>query len=621
MDARVDVRDGRWNTLDFDSVRVDVQSDAFGVQLRLLEVDTPHGDLRGSGRLGYLPGLQRWLASQEGARSRAELDDAQVDATLDYDALAVERFWHAVLPREAPAWRAVLSGRTELSGSVSAPRLASAGAARAVRVGTYAVDSLRFEVRYADGVLGVPALEVHAARTRLDARGQLPLRLHLAQRATLDRDADLEAHLRIEEGSFAVVPRFISFFEPATRDVPVGTVRAQLDVRGSLDAPELRGEVAVRNAGFTLAGLEEIFRDASMVGIFEGNTLRMTDIQARTGSDGRIRGNGFLFFDGLRVADYRFALTGTKVSIYSVPQMAATVSGQIDIRATSLDNGALVPDFRGALRIEDATITQEFTGDGESSALLESTDQPSWVADVTLDAPGRVRVKNSNADAELSGSVQLVRNRAGLDVQGEAQVKRGQYTVYLERFEITRGDLDFSRHPGWEPELDLEARRGRIGDRIYVHLTGTPSAPNLTFTGDAPGTAEDYQDRLIGGDRDLAADAASVASAVAEQALVDLRYIDSFSINPEAAGSANASGEPRAYNVSAGWEVSDRVFVTYTQGLNESDLKQSVTIELDLLRNLLLQSSWEKRNFPTLENQPDATQDAFDFDLKFRWEY
>ena len=84
--------------------------------------------------------------------------------------------------------------------------------------------------------------------------------------------------------------------DAATRDVPVGTVRAQLDVRGTLHSPELRGEVAVRNAGFTLAGLEEIYREvfilfhlcdashpriARLLGIPEGTSKRRLSVARR----------------------------------------------------------------------------------------------------------------------------------------------------------------------------------------------------------------------------------------------------------------------------------------------------------------------------------------------------
>jgi hypothetical protein len=69
------------------------------------------------------------------------------------------------------------------------------------------------------------------------------------------------------------------------------------------------------------------------------------------------------------------------------------------------------------------------------------------------------------------------------------------------------------------------------------------------------------------------------------------------------------------------WAISDRLFMTYTRGFNQSDLNQRVAIELDILRGLLLESAWEQRYIPSRQERSDAAQNAFQFDLKFRYEY
>jgi autotransporter translocation and assembly factor TamB len=273
--------------------------------------------------------------------------------------------------------------------------------------------------------------------------------------------------------------------------------------------------------------------------------------------------------------------------------------------------------------VQQAEITREFTaGGGQGVGLLEGTDRPEFLADVSIEAPGRVWVRNSNAEAELFGSVQIIRTRAGLNVEGRAATKRGHYSAYLEKFEITRGDLDFSRHRGWEPELDIEARRGRLNERIYVHLTGRPSQPRLVFSSDAGGSADELQQILMA---DIRNDPSNVATTVMENVFADLGYLDSISIDSAESRTPVAEGEQAplisAYNVSAGWAVSDRVFVTYTRGLNQSDLNQRVALELDLLRGLLLASSWEIRYIPSPEYLSESAQNVFNVDVKFRREY
>jgi autotransporter translocation and assembly factor TamB len=229
--------------------------------------------------------------------------------------------------------------------------------------------------------------------------------------------------------------------------------------------------------------------------------------------------------------------------------------------------------------------------------------------------------EHRNADAELKGNVQVNRITSGLDVNGQATVKRGHYSVYLERFEITRGELDFSRNPGWEPALDIEARRGRRGNRIYVHLTGRPSEPRLSFTSDQGGTSAELQEILMA---DIQNDPANVATTMVEQIFADFEYIDSITIDPAAGRDPDADQNTallRPYNVSAGRAISDRLFMTYTRGFNQSDLNQRVAIELDILRGLLLESAWEQRYIPSRQERSDAAQNAFQFDLKFRYEY
>ena len=64
--------------------------------------------------------------------------------------------------------------------------------------------------------------------------------------------------------------------------------------------------------------------------------------------------------------DYRFSLQAETMPVHSVPQMVAELSGRVDMRAVRLWGGTRVPEFRGALQVHEALVTQEFTGGGEA---------------------------------------------------------------------------------------------------------------------------------------------------------------------------------------------------------------------------------------------------------------
>jgi hypothetical protein len=115
------------------------------------------------------------------------------------------------------------------------------------------------------------------------------------------------------------------------------------------------------------------------------------------------------------------------------------------------------------------------------------------------------------------------------------------------------------------------------------------------------------------------------AASTVEQMFVDFQFLKSISIDP-ATGQAEGKDTGsllKPYNLSAGRPLPywDRLFVTYTYGLNQSDLQHRVALELDILRGLLLASAWETRAIPSRQEHSDAAQNAFELDLKFRYEH
>jgi hypothetical protein len=72
------------------------------------------------------------------------------------------------------------------------------------------------------------------------------------------------------------------------------------------------------------------------------------------------------------------------------------------------------------------------------------------------------------------------------------------------------------------------------------------------------------------------------------------------------------------YNVSAAREISNRVFLIYTQGVN-SDLAQRVAVEIDINRWLLLETLYERRS--VTEAGIDQPQNAYELNFKYRYEY
>jgi len=138
--------------LPFDSIRVDLQSDSFSMELRALRLITPQGSLGATGRIAYLPSVRRWIQAEKGSRSPEALAKAAVQAQIEMSNLQLDRIFMArQLGSEEPDWAARFSADLALDGTVGEPRVTLEGRGEELVVDKAQADSLSFSLTYGDG--------------------------------------------------------------------------------------------------------------------------------------------------------------------------------------------------------------------------------------------------------------------------------------------------------------------------------------------------------------------------------------------------------------------------------------------------------------------------------------
>jgi autotransporter translocation and assembly factor TamB len=350
VDARLHIVDGSWNSMPFDSLQLELQSDAFSVELRRLQLGTPFGELSAAGRVGYLPAMRRWVQAQSGSRDAVALASASIEGSIELADMQLDRAWMARGAGVAePAWQARVTAGIVLQGSVEAPRWSLRGSAQDVVLPEVHVDSLRVAAAFANDRLSVGEFAMQVRDARVLATGVLPVRGSLLGRPGWLRDEPVEAHIELPRSSFAVVQRLLTVFEPVPQSVPLGDIEGKLDIRGTLRDPVLEGAMQAHGVGFTFAGMEEVYENVNALGTFQGNTLALRDITGSIGKEGRVTGTGELRFGGLSVDDYHFDLQAHGILVNSVPQVLALVSGTIAVDGRTLRGDAVVPEFTGVL--------------------------------------------------------------------------------------------------------------------------------------------------------------------------------------------------------------------------------------------------------------------------------
>ncbi|MFN2370876.1 MAG: translocation/assembly module TamB domain-containing protein, partial [Candidatus Krumholzibacteriia bacterium] len=414
-----------------------------------------------------------------------------------------------------------------------------------------------------------------------------------------------------------------------------GRGSASVVVSGPLAHPLYQGRVRIRDAGFVIRNLEEVYYETSCDGEFRGDELIVTDIRGREGLRGRFNGNGRVVFTGLELRTFDIRLDVDRFLVASLPDLRVVVSGR-GARLTGVKVGPdslLVPRFSGDLEVIKARYTGDFSEPAGGPDPLQATVAPDWLADLRLSAqPRAARILNREMELDLGGDLDLVRDEGGLYLRGTLDVNAGQLIVFANRFKVVRGRLDFSRGLGIDPRVDVDAETryrlrsqfssNSVVEHIGVHVAGTLRAPVITFTSERGYSREAIQRMLLGlepyatseGDTErLRNTGISAGFNVIEREIArELALFDTFEID-QIQRERETGGTGLDPLIGVGKYIGSDLYLKYAQGIRQDD--RDVIVEYQINQHLLLQSEVRRR---IDENQGQPT---YNLDLKYRFEY
>jgi autotransporter translocation and assembly factor TamB len=414
-----------------------------------------------------------------------------------------------------------------------------------------------------------------------------------------------------------------------------GRGSGDVTIAGPLDHPYWYGTIKVRDAGFVLKRMSEIYQDVEVDGRFAQDVLTLPHIQGREGAKGTFHGSGTVTFSGLELETFAIDLVTDRFLIASIPDLRVLVRSE-DVRLSGVKVGPdslIVPRFTGNLEVIKARYTGDFS---ENTAglgdPLAATVAPDWLADVAVVAPPRtVRIFNRAMELYMSGDVNLVRDVPGLYLRGSMAINAGRFPVFNNDFKVVRGRLDFSREVGLIPRVDMEAEtRVRVQsatdpssrlELISVYVTGSLAEPEVSFSSESGYAREGIERLLLGlspyADQPQAYSGLRGASIAAgfnlleREIAIGLNVIDTFDI--EQVDRQTDGGATVSPLIGVGKYLGQDLYVKYAQGLSQAD--RDLLIEYQITHHLLLQSSMRRR---IDELQGDTT---YNLDLKYRFEY
>jgi translocation and assembly module TamB len=401
--------------------------------------------------------------------------------------------------------------------------------------------------------------------------------------------------------------RFLSSF---TADITTtGVAQLQALVTGSLDAPQILGQVSLKDVGVRVVNFPiSIARGYGQVR-FTANQALVEEFSASTSGGGRLTITGGAALSGLVPDRFRLEARGDQIGV-EYPQDTQTIA---DVFVT-FQGSQKLQVLSGNVKVRRAAYTKDITleelistGGPFTPAFYETGPGgkgdagPPISLDVHVDADNSIVVRNNLMDATGSASL-YIRGPIGEPVvSGRLQFNQGSIEFRNERHEITRALVTIAPRRGAEPYIDLQTEVDVSGYHITSNFNGPPSKlrtvlrsdpslpetdiVSLLLTGTTAGdtrTAEEVNQRGLNLAQSLLATGLSERSEKFTQRIFGLNR---FSIDPLIAGRGN---DPTA-RITVGRKITKDLTITYSQNLTssgQSGIDRIVLIEYRLSNRL-----------------------------------
>ncbi|MBS1805724.1 MAG: translocation/assembly module TamB domain-containing protein [Acidobacteria bacterium] len=311
---------------------------------------------------------------------------------------------------------------------------------------------------------------LHITGEQTDVRVQASL--NLAEKRRLDLAANGSINLKLAE---TIDPDLTAS----------GTTTFRVEAHGPLSDPNLTGRIDFENASLALEDLPNSLSQLHGTLEFNQNRLEVKSLTAMSGG-GQLSVTGYLSYQHGLYAD--LALKGKSIRI-RYPQGVSSAA-DINLQLQGPQNNLLLS---GNVMITRFTVSPEL--DFIALASQSAKSQPIAPANapsnhIRLD----VRIQSSpqlnfqNAYAKLAGDVDL-RLRGTLaspSLLGRISITEGSATIAGTRYELQRGEINFTNPVRIQPNIDLNAT-ARVEDYdITLGLHGSVDQMSVTYRSDPP---------------------------------------------------------------------------------------------------------------------------------------
>jgi translocation and assembly module TamB len=291
-----------------------------------------------------------------------------------------------------------------------------------------------------------------------------------------------------------------------------GPIGVAADFSGRVQSPQLTGIVRANNLTFVHETYGTRISKLALQGRFTSSELQITQLSGRAGS-GTISGTGTVGFAATAGYPMDIRLKLNDAQLARSDNIGATLTGDLAI-TNSRANGALIsgdltlPEVRYQIIRQGAAQVVELAGvrrKGEPLPTVQDATQQSdaapsiWKLDLRLRADNRLFIAGMGLESEWSADLRVQGTTATPSILGEADLIRGTYSFSGQRFDVTRGHIQFTGQRPPNPRIDIVASADIKDVTVNINVSGSANNPQIAFTSSPALPQDEIMARILFG--------------------------------------------------------------------------------------------------------------------------
>ncbi len=337
------------------------------------------------------------------------------------------------------------------------------------------------EVALKDGLLEWKDVSLLSGESKLLSGGSLSLS---------SGGGDIDADLTLENFSIVLIPL------PKELENLRGKIDGDISIRGTTEAPDLRGELLFKNLAFPLP--ESDLRIVGMARLdLEGDTVRFGNCYFSTSEGGDADLKGMMKLRSFLPGDMDITLKAQDFPVVYGRDVEALADADLRLTGSSaephLEGG--VHFLKGKIQLPEALKNPELPS---SIVFVNAPARSEGLKKKEYDLLGRLRggvlftsggklwISRSDIVGELGGRVLVKFTKNGVVPEGNLSVLAGRLLLQGSKFELKDSSLFFSEGRDLYPLLDIKASKEIAGYEVTVKLQGRVEKPTLTLASIPP---------------------------------------------------------------------------------------------------------------------------------------